>query len=239
VSSTMDDLRRFIGRTVKDSYGKSLGRLVGVTSDIKGCVDSISVELGHGEFENFPTRQVSTNGVTLIVHQEWSVEADELTKELDLLRRRDHALDELYSSGDIEEAAYKRLKEEYRKAREDLLNRAEATIKKLADRSQRLDEQTKLIQSIMANNKMQYTSGEIGEEEYCLANEAIQEGLNRFSSERKNIDDKISSLISMRDSAEDVGEPKPETKPQQTSEQTFGLTKTGGPRDIVIVRMEP
>ncbi len=242
----MEDLKKFVGKTVKDPYGKDLGKLVGVTSSIKGEISNVSIELYNGDFAIFPSRQLSVNGTILSLAQDWAVEADELTRELDLLRRRDNALNELSVSGDVEETMYKQLKEQFRQARGDLLKRSEAAVEKLAETSQKLDEQMKIIQTIMANNKMHYTSGELGEEAYNLANETIQNGLRHFSSEKKNIEDKINTLIASRDSAEDIGTSRiePQTKPPPVAEPTVltktpGLTKTGGPRDIVIVRMEP
>jgi len=242
----MEVLKKFVGKTVKDPYGKDLGKLVGVTSSIKGEIDNVSIELYNGDFANYSSRQLSVNGTVLSLVQDWAVEAEEITKELDLLRRRDNALNELSISGDVEETMYKQLKGQFRQARDDLLKSSEATADKLAETSQKLDEQIKLIQAIMANNKMHYSSGELGEEAYNLANESIQNGLRHFSSEKKNIEDKINSLIASRDSAEDIGTSgiEPQTKPTPVAEptvltKTAGLTKTGGPRDIVIVRMEP
>lgn len=247
MSLTMDDLRKFIGKTVKDPYGKDLGKLIGVTSNIKGEISNAGIELHSGDFADFSSKQLSISGMNLVLLQEWAVEADELTRELDLLRRRDHALNELSVSGDVDETMYRQLKEQFKQARDDLLRRSEVAIQKLAERSQKLDEQVKIIQSLMANNKMHYTSGEIGEDAYSSANESIQNGLRHFSSEKKSIDEKINSLIASRDSAEDVGASKlePETKPAPAPDQPapitkpVELTKTGGPRDIVIVRMEP
>ncbi|MGQ9542820.1 MAG: CdvA-like protein [Candidatus Bathyarchaeia archaeon] len=239
MSSNMDKIKHFVGRTVHDIYGREIGKLVGVASNIKGEVDTVSLELGHGEFETYPGKQVSIEGERLVLLNDWSVEAGELTRELDLLLRRDRALNELYSSGDIDEATCERLKEQYRKVRDDLLKNADEAVKKLAERSQRLDEQIRLLQSVMANNKMHYTSGEIGEEEYCLANESIQKGLHRFMQEKKDIEDKINSLIAFKDTAEDLGELKREAIPVKAASQPVELTKTGGARDIVIVRMEP
>jgi len=243
----MDDVRKFIGKAVKDPYGRDLGKLVGVASNIKGEISSVSIELTSGDFEERPSKQLSVNGEALTLLQDLPVEADELIRELDLLRRRDRALDELSSGGDVDETMYKQLKEQFRQAREELLKTSETTIEKLAGRIQRLDEQIKLIQFLIANNKMHYTSGEIGEDAYSLANESIQSGLRQFSSERKTIEDKINALIASRDSAEEAGTLKPETetKPVQSPEQGIvpakivGPTKVGGSRDIVVVRMEP
>jgi len=243
----MDDVRKFIGKTVKDPYGKDLGKLVGVASNIKSEISSVSIELPNGDYENFPSKQLSINGEAMTLLHDLSVEADELIRELDLLRRRDRALNELLAGGDVDETTYKQLKEQFRQAKDELLKTSETAVEKLAGRIQRLDEQIKSIQSLIANNKMHYTSGEIGEDAYSLANESIQNGLRHVSSERKSIEDKINALIASRDSAEEVGTliPEMETKSAQGSEQTVVPAKTvtpskiGGPRDIVIVRMEP
>ncbi|MEM2942436.1 MAG: CdvA-like protein [Candidatus Bathyarchaeia archaeon] len=243
----MDDLRKFIGRAVKDPHGRDLGRLVGLTSNIKGEISSASIELHNGEFAEFSSRHLLVSGMNLILMQEWVLEADELTRELDLLRRRDHALDELLISGDVDRGMYGQLKEQFRQARDTLLARSDVVIQKLGERLQRLEEQKKTIQSLMANNKMHYSSGEIDEEAYSLANESIQNGLKRCSSEEKNVDEAINKLIASRDSAEDVGVERPgvDEKPVPAMEEpgppkkSIDLAKTSGSRDIVIVRMEP
>jgi len=113
---------------------------------------------------------------------------------------------------------------------------------------------------LIANNKMQYTSGEINENVYCNANESIQGALKRFNFERDELLGKINVLISSRDSAEvsiqqpyeekelptiehvestPVAPQKVDVKPTEVNENSNGLTKVQNPRDIVVVRMEP
>ncbi|OGD53532.1 hypothetical protein A3K80_07135 [Candidatus Bathyarchaeota archaeon RBG_13_38_9] len=199
----MDDLSTKIGEMVKDSSGKELGKLLGITSDVKGHISSVTVELVHGDFVNIPSNRLTMKNNSPMVLQDWIVEAEEISRELDLLRRRDRALIELRASGDIDESTYDRLKDQYGQAKDELLKRSETVIDKLAERVKQLDDQIKTVQSLMANNKMQYTSGEINENVYCNANESIQGALKRFHFERDELLGKINVLISSRDSAEE------------------------------------
>jgi hypothetical protein len=202
MSLTMDDLSTKIGETVKDSSGKELGKLLGVTSDVKGNVSSVTVELAHGDFVNIPSNRLTIRNNSPMVLQDCIVEAEEISRELDLLSRRDRALIELRASGDIDELTYSRLKDQYGQAKDELLKKSEIVIDKLTKRVKQLDEQIKTVQSLIANNKMQYTSGEINENVYCNANESIQGALKRFNFERDELLGKINVLISSRDSAE-------------------------------------
>jgi chromosome segregation ATPase len=256
----MDDLSTKIGESVKDSSGKELGKLLGVISDVKGHISSVTVELAQGDFVNIPCNRLTMKNNSPMILQDWIVEAEEISKELDLLRRRDRALIELRASGDIDELTYERFKDQYGQAKDDLLKRSETVIDKLAERVKQLDDQIKTVQSLIANNKMQYTSGEINENVYCIANEFIQSALKRFNLERDEILGKINVLISSRDSAEETiqqqyeeKEPpatenvesisaapeKVDVKPIEVNENSNGLTKVQKPKDIVIVRMEP
>ena len=211
---TMEDLSTKIGETIKDSSGKELGKLLGVMSDVKGHVDSVTIELAHGDFVNIPSNRVTMKNNSPMVIQDWIVEAEEISRELDLLRRRDRALIELRASGDIDELTYSRLKDQYGQAKDELLERSETVIDKLAERVKQLDDQIKTVQSLIANNKMQYTSGEINENVYCNANESIQEALKRFNFERDELLGKINVLISSRDSAEaPINQPYEEKEP--------------------------
>jgi chromosome segregation ATPase len=198
----MDDLSTKIGETIKDSSGKELGKLLGVTSDVKGHVSNVTVELAHGDFVNIPSTRLTMRNNSPMVLQDSIVEAEEISRELDLLRRRDRALIELRASSDIDELTYDRLKDQYGQAKDELLKKSETVIDKLAERVKQLDEQIKTVQSLIANNKMQYTSGEINENVYCNANESIQGALKRFNFERDELLGKINVLISSRDSAE-------------------------------------
>ncbi len=196
----MEDLSTKIGETIKDSSGKELGKLLGVVSDVKGHVDSVTIELTHGDFVNIPSNRLTMKNDSPMILQDWIVEAEEISRELDLLRRRDRALIELRASGDIDELTYSRLKDQYEEAKDELLERSETVIDKLAERVKQLDDQIKTVQSLIANNKMQYTSGEINENVYCSANESIQGALKRFNFERDELLGKINVLISSRDS---------------------------------------
>ena len=198
----MDDLSTKIGETVKDSTGKELGKLLGVTSDVKGHISCVTVELSHGDFVNIPSNRLTMRNNSPMILQDSIVDADEISRELDLLRRRDRALIELRASGDIDELTYSRLKDQYGQAKDELLNKSESVIDKLSERVKQLDDQIKTVQSLIANNKMQYTSGEINENVYCNANESIQGALKRFNFERNELLGKINVLISSRDSAD-------------------------------------
>src|SRR6266705_1254823 len=101
---TLEEIRRFLGRSLQDPYGRTFGKVVG-----------IGIEVGNAAFVQCPGDRVKISADTLVLAPTWKVEAEEFRKEFDVVTRRLKALDELFSVGDIQKDVY----EDMRKQHED------------------------------------------------------------------------------------------------------------------------
>lgn len=221
----MDQAKKFLGKTIVDAHGRSIGRLVGIATDIKNTVTSVEIELGNSQFLHCPAEQLLVEGDSLIYLHEWKVQASDLKKELDIALRRVKALEELYKSGEIRADLYDDLKTQHESAVNELQTRRAASIDDLKNRKKRFDEQVKELETFLANNKMQHSSGEIGDEAYKIANESIHSGLERTLAERKDIESYIDYLSRL----ENKEPPKP----------TYIVSNERSEnRDVVVVHIE-
>ena len=115
---TLEQVRRFLGRTLQDPYGRAFGKVVGISANLRDEVTGVGIEEGNGEFLQCPGDRVTITGDSLILAPAWKVEAEEFRKEFDIVTRRLRALDELFSVGDIQKDVY----EDLRKQHEDAIN---------------------------------------------------------------------------------------------------------------------
>src|SRR5207249_2260891 len=99
---TLEQVRRFLGRTLQDPYGRAFGKVVGISANLRDEVTGVGIEEGNGEFLQCPGDRVTITGDSLILAPAWKVEAEEFRKEFDIVTRRLRALDELFSVGDIQ-----------------------------------------------------------------------------------------------------------------------------------------
>ena len=196
---TLEEIRRFLGRTLQDPYGRTFGKVVGISANLKDEVTGVGIEVGNGEFVQCPGDRVTISADTLVLAPSWKVEAEEFRKEFDIVTRRLRALDELFSVGDIQKDVY----EDLRKQHEDAINELKAKRKEILDnlsqRTSTLSTQLRQLQTHLAGNKMLHASGEFDDQSYKAASDAIDTGLVRAMAERKEVES-IYNYLSKPDS---------------------------------------
>ncbi len=184
----MDAVKHLLGQTISDEYGATIGKVVGIQTDVKSCVTSIEIELGNGQFINCSPSQVvvSEKGITLL--DDWKLEADNLRTEIDLALRRMNALSELHRQGDIQPSIYEDFRRNHDSNLKELETRKGNLTKKLASVGTQLDQQIRELEMFLATNKMQLASGEIDPQAYKVAVDSIEHGLHRAFSAKREIE---------------------------------------------------
>lgn len=204
---TLEEIRKYLGRPLQDPYGRTFGRVVGISANLKDEITNVGIEVGNGEFIQCPGDRVHVSGDNLVLAPSWKVESEEFRKEFDVVTRRLRALDELFSVGDIQKDVY----EDLRKQHEDAINELKAKRKEILDNlSQRtltLNTQLRQLQTHLAGNKMLHASGEFDDQSYKAASDAIDTGLVRAVAERKDVESIYSYL----------------SKPESTSPNTVAV----------------
>jgi hypothetical protein len=225
---TLEQVRRFLGRTLQDPYGRAFGKVVGISANLRDEVTGVGIEEGNGEFLQCPGDRVTITGDTLVLAPAWKVEAEEFRKEFDIVTRRLRALDELFSVGDIQ----KDLRKQHEDAINELKGKRKQIIDTLSQRTSTLNTQLRQLQTHLAGNKMLHASGEFDDMNYKAASDAIDSGLVRAMAEKKDVES-IYSYLQKLDGAQAppaAQQPQPMAPiPQQTT------TTTPPSRDPVLV----
>jgi len=173
---------------IEDSMGRPTGRLVGLTTDIKDEVTSVQVAMGNGEISQYPINFVRIVDGKPILLQTWRVEAEDLRREHDIIKRRSQALELLFKDGDIDQIEYNQQRSSYQDADKELLQKRESLLETLKQVEWKLDKQIRDLQTALTNNKMLFTASEIDEETYHTVTESIRAGLEIARKERKDIE---------------------------------------------------
>jgi hypothetical protein len=202
----LEEIRRFLGRSLQDPYGRSFGKVVGISANLKDEVTNIGIEVGNGEFIQCPGDRAAISGDSLVLTPSWKVEAEEFRKEFDVVTRRLRALDELFSVGDIQKDVYEDLRKQHEDAINELKSKRKEILDTLSQRNNTLNTQLRQLQTHLAGNKMLHASGEFDDQSYKAASDAIDQGLLRGMAERKDVES-IYNYLSKPDGTTPVSTP--------------------------------
>src|SRR5881409_4109065 len=229
--TSLEQVRKFLGKQLQDPYGRTHGKLIGITANLRDETTAVGVETANGEFAQYPGERLWVNGETLTLVPAWKLDAEEFRKEFDIVTRRLKALDELFSVGDIQKDVYEDLRKQHEDAINELKGKRKQILDNLSQRNNTLNTQLRQLQTHLAGNKMLHASGEFDDQSYKAASDAIDTGLARAAAERKDVES-IYSYLSKPDGTSPS--PSPIAAPIQTPVPTPTPTPQTTARDQVI-----
>jgi hypothetical protein len=185
---TVEDIGKYLGKTIEDSMGRPTGRLVGLTADVKDEVTAIQVAQSNGEVTQYPIGFVRLIEGHPVLLQTWRVEAEDLKREHDIVRWRNQALDLLLKDGDIDQLEYDQQHNTYEDLNSEINQKCDTLLDTLKQVEEKLNQQIRDLQAALTNNKMLYTASEIDEETYHAVTESIRAGLEIARKERNDLD---------------------------------------------------
>jgi len=222
---TVEEIGKYLGKPLDDAMGRPVGKMVGITADIKDQVTAIQVAENDGEVVQYPINFVKVIEAGPILLQIWRVETEDLRREYDIIKRRSQALDLLLKDGDIDQLEYKQLRESYEDLNKKISEKRDTLLDALKRLESKLEQQIRDLQTALTNNKMLYTSSEIDEQTYRAVTESIRSVLEISRKERKDVDGTREFLLRIN---------SPEVA-KETSPVVIPVTT---PQDVVVIRMK-
>ena len=187
MSISISYVEKYLGKHVKDPYGRVLGVLVSFFGDADGNVDAVEICLGEREFIQVPIDQVRFIQDSVILIPNWQFEAEKVVKRLEILRKRLYALEDLYAKKEIPRHSYelfkKKLEDEFVKAKEEAKKVKDMLKKKVAELEDIIIELDKAFTSV----KMSYIAGEISDKTYKTVADQIRKYLEYASHEKEDV----------------------------------------------------
>jgi len=189
LSKPSSNLFMYIGKPVKDEYGRSIGRIASLGVNPNGQVNHIFIEHGNGEFTRYSSDQFRTddeNTVTLTPSIKLRVK--NLSDEIPLIWRKDQALNDLVGKKKIPSEMFNDLHKNFEGALNQLKTEAQATLEGTDKQIAKCNLQIRELNSALINLEIEREIGKIDDKAYQEGGEIIQTGLKRTNSEKTDLE---------------------------------------------------
>ncbi len=220
----VEDVGRYLGKTVQTPYNTPIGKLIGVDTNIRNEVTQVNVEQESGILAKYPATQVKVENGSVVVTPAWKHEASDLEREYSTASKRITALKSLLSDGDIDTTAYREMSSEYEGAIHAMESRRSALVDSLKERTLKLEDEIRRLQLALTDNKLLYSSGVVEAIAYKDACQIIHGMLNGHLAEKKDIQATLEGLTSLE-------------RGPQVQDQTLPRRIDQGIPDYVVVKI--
>jgi CdvA-like coiled-coil domain len=184
----MSELKlEFVGKHVKDMYGTSIGKVIGVVTDIDGSIESVGVDCGSDGLKQLAYEQLLVQGDYVIYIPRWRLDAQKLLRQKTLTLTRVKALQDIVVENDSMKDDAELVHMKYERRLRDLEENEKSVNEKLQARLNELDIESKRVKSILFDAKLQYRSNEMTEETYQQINMYVNELIEHINLERAEI----------------------------------------------------
>ena len=213
----------FVGKQIKDEYGRQIGRVASFKVTPTGRIDGIFVEHGDGEFLTYSNDQIKIDNGELIISQTLKIKANSLCQEIPLIWRKDRALNELVEKKKIPPEMYDDLHNTFVGALNQLKDNAKTITEEIDNEIDDCNKQIHSLHSALINLEIEREIGRLNGESYEKALGIIQWGLKGVNAEKRDLDtlkNKLSNLL--------LGENTPPTTSinQTNTPEATEITKT-------------
>jgi hypothetical protein len=220
VSKSISNPFLFVGKQIKDEYGRQIGRVASFKVTPTGRIDGIFVEHGDGEFLSYSSDQIKVvdNG-DLVISPTLKLKASSLCKEIPLIWRKDRALNELVEKKKIPPEMYDDLHRTFEGALDQLKESAKGLTENIDKEIARCNKQIHSLHSALINLEIEREIGRLNGDSYEKALGIIQWGLKGVNAEKSDLEvlkSKLSNLL-LGDATQRAPEvPAPAKSPEPT-----------------------
>jgi hypothetical protein len=198
VSKSISNPFLFVGKQIKDEYGRQIGRVASFKVTPTGRIDGIFVEHGDGEFLSYSNEQIKIDNGNLVISPTLKLKANSLCKEIPLIWRKDRALNELVEKKKIPPEMYDDLHRTFEGALNQLKDNAKGLTDDIDTEIARCNKQIHSLHSALINLEIEREIGRLNGEAYEKALGIIQWGLKGVNAEKSDLEvlkSKLSNLL--------------------------------------------
>jgi sporulation protein YlmC with PRC-barrel domain len=191
------ELKGFLGKKISDTYGRSLGTIIGVTLNDFGEMQSLELEKGNNELQRLSVDQISMDRDKIIAVSKWKIQIESLLKEMDSAQRRLIALSDLLKRKEIPKNLYDELTQKHEEAIKNLKSKKSAAVEIIQSREKELDRQIEDLTKILIELKAGKWSEEFSSKVYEVASNSIEPNLEYVAKEKRDLADHIAELTKL------------------------------------------
>lgn len=209
----------FVGKEIKDEYGRQIGKVASFKVTPTGRIDGIFVEHGDGEFLSYASDQIKIDNGNLVISPPLKLKARALCNEIPLIWRKDRALNELVEKKKIPPEMYDDLHRTFEGALTQLKDNAKSLVDEIDSQIDSCNKQIHELHSALINLEIEREIGRLTSDSYEKALGMIQWGLKGVNAEKSDLEALKSKLMNLLLGEENQKAPKmPSTESQEQAE---------------------
>jgi len=195
--SKPSNLFLYIGKPVKDEYGRQVGKIASFAVNPNGRVNGVFVEHGDGEFIRYPSEQFNVDGEDITLTPAIKLRVKALCDEIPLIWRKDQALSELVDKKRIPSEMFTELHKNFEGALNQLKTDAQIHMDTIDKQVAKCNQQVRDLNSALIHLEIEREIGRIDESAYQTAMEMIKEGLKQTNNEKNDLESMRSQLSNL------------------------------------------
>jgi hypothetical protein len=236
MSQQLPNLFLSIGKSVKDEYGRSVGKIISFATDPNGKFEAAYVETSEGRFTKQPIERLTFNGSDITLTSEIKSKAAVLCDQIPFIWRKDQALKELSDKKKIAQELYQELHNNFSTVLSQLRKEAQISMDDAMQGITRCEEEMGVLSYSVLHLELQHEIGKINDEQYRTAFSLLQDNIRRTNAEKADLETIKSKLSNVLLGDEPKDDRKIETK---IAEPKTPEVKVPEQRSQVSVRSEP
>jgi hypothetical protein len=235
VSKSISNPFLFVGKPIRDEYGRQIGRVASFKVTPTGRVDGIFVEHGDGELLSYTSDQINVSDEgNLTISPTLKLKATALCNEIPLIWRKDRALNELVEKKKIPPEMYNSLHSTFEGALNQLKENAKTLTTTIDAQIDSCNKQIHELHSALINLEIEREIGRLNTESYASALGIIQSGLKGANAEKSDLSvlkTKLSNLL--------LGDAAPAKAPEPAPAPEVPQVKAPEPAPAEVVPKAP
>ena len=184
---THPSLENIIGRELKDSYGRYVGIITGISTDSNGKIQSVGVDAGSNGFTKFEGDRITFEEDSPLLTSEWKLNTDSFLRTSGIAEKKMLALQELYEEGEIAQDVYEHLTNRHKSKLDEYSGRCEDTVESLNKKVESLSLEGNAVNTFVGTLKLQHRIGDINDDVFRAATEYMGTILQRNEKEIADI----------------------------------------------------
>jgi hypothetical protein len=184
---THPSLESIIGKELKDSYGRYVGIITGISTDSNGKIQSVGVDAGSNGFTKFEGDRITFEEDSPLLTSEWKLNTDSFLRTSGIAEKKMLALQELYEEGEIAQDVYEHLTNRHKSKLDEYSGRCEDTVESLNKKVESLSLEGNAVNTFVGTLKLQHRIGDINDDVFRAATEYMGTILQRNEKEIADI----------------------------------------------------
>lgn len=197
MSKPTPNLSLFIGKPVRDEYGRQIGRIVSFATNQNGRINRVFMQHENGGFLRHSGDQFKILGDNIVFLSLIKLRVKTLSNRIPLIWRKKQALRELLEKKKISKEMFNDLHNNFEGVLNQLKKEADDTLNDIEKQIAKCTQQVRALNSALMHLEIEREIGKINGESYKMAMEMIEANLKQANAESSDLEAMKSKLSNL------------------------------------------